>query len=248
MKLERSQNTKRNIIVGEADKVAGIILPFIVRTMIIHQMGASYLGLTGLFYSIIQMLNLAEMGFGMAITFSMYGPIARDDTVTINALLRFYSRVYRVVGLITGVCGLLVLWFLPYLTRGEPIRDINIYLLYLIYLGDACLNCVLFPERKALLAAHQREDVSSGMHILTQTGMYILQMICICLARNFYLYALTVPLSTIVYSLWCAARSGRLFGQYQVGRAGSGRSLPRDQKTGDRTDGPEGGLSVEKRV
>ena len=41
MKLERSQNTKRNIIVGEADKVAGIILPFIVRTMIIHQMGAT---------------------------------------------------------------------------------------------------------------------------------------------------------------------------------------------------------------
>ena len=217
MKLERSQNTKRNIIVGEADKVAGIILPFIVRTMIIHQMGATYLGLTGLFYSIIQMLNLAEMGFGMAITFSMYGPIARDDTVTINALLRFYSRIYRVVGLITGVCGLLVLWFLPYLTKGEPIQDINIYLLYLIYLGDACLNCVLFPERKALLAAHQRDDVSSGIHIFTQTGMYVLQMISICLARNFYLYALTVPLSTTAYSLWCAARSRKLFPDYHKG-------------------------------
>ena len=217
MKLERSQNTKRNILVGEADKAAGILLPFIVRTMIIHQMGASYLGLTGLFYSIIQMLNLAEMGFGMAITFSMYGPIAKDDTETINALLRFYSRIYRFVGLFTGVCGLLVMVFLPHLIKGEPVRDINIYLLYLIYLGDACLNCFLFPERKALLAAHQRDDVSSGIHIFTQTGMYILQMISICMARSFYLYALTVPLSTAAFSLWCAARSRKLFPDYHKG-------------------------------
>lgn len=214
MKLQRSQNTKRNIIAGEADKIAGIILPFIVRTMIIHQMGASYLGLTGLFYSIIQMLNLAEMGFGMAITFSMYGPIAQDDTATINALLRFYSRVYRIVGLTIAVFGLLVLWFLPYLTRNEAPQDINIYLLYLIYLGDACLNCVLFPEKKALLAAHQRADVSSGIHFFTQAGMYILQMFSICLARNFYLYALTVPISTAAYSLWCSAQSDRLFPAY----------------------------------
>lgn len=214
MRLARSRNTKRNIVVGELDKLSGILLPFIVRTMIIHQMGASYLGLTGLFYSIIQMLNLAEMGFGMCITFSMYQPIADNDTRAINALLKFYSRVYRVVGLITGAGGLLVLLFLPALIRSEPPSDINIYLLYLIYLGDACMNCFLFPERKALLAAHQRDDVSGFVHIFTQAGMYILQMICICLARNFYLYALTVPLSTAAYSLLCAYRSTKLLGQY----------------------------------
>ncbi len=215
MKLERSRNTKRNIIVGEADKIAGTILPFIVRTLIIHQLGASYLGLTGLFYSIIQMLNLTEMGFGMAITFSMYKPIADNDEKMINALLRFYARVYRIVGLVTGAIGLLILLFLPYLIKDAPPKDINIYLLYLIYLGDACLACFLFPERKALLAAYQRNDVSGSVHILTQTGMYLLQIVSIWLARSFYLYALTVPLSTAAYSLLCARRSKQLFGRYR---------------------------------
>ena len=214
MRLERSRNTKRNILVGETDKLAGILLPFIVRTMIIHQMGASYLGLTGLFYSIIQMLNLSEMGFGMAITFSMYKPIAANDEKTINALLKFYARVYRIVGLVTGTAGLMVLYFLPALIRSEPPKDINIYLLYLIYLFDACLNCFLFPERKALLAAHQRDDVSGFIHIFTQTAMYLLQMIFICLARDFYLYALTVPLTTAAYSLLCARWSKQLMPQY----------------------------------
>ena len=215
MRLERSKNTKRNIIAGEADRLSGILLPFIVRTMIIHQMGASYLGLTGLFYSIIQMLNLAEMGFGMAITFSMYKPIADNDAKTINALLKFYARIYRVVGAIIGAAGLLMLVFLPYMIEGEIPQDINIYLLYLIYLADACINCFLYPERKALLTAYQRNDVTSNVHILTQAGMYIMQMIFIALSRNFYLYALTVPVSTICFSLGCAYRSKKIFGQYR---------------------------------
>ena len=215
MKLERTKNTKRNIIIGEAEKLSGIFLPFVVRTLIIHQMGASYLGLTGVFYSVIQMLNLAETGFGMAITYSMYKPIAEDDAKTINALLLFYARVYRFAGAAMGAAGLLLLPLLPHWIKGEVPPGVNIYGLFLIYLFDACLNSFLFPEKKALLAAYQRNDVSSMVHIFTQGGMYVLQIIAICLARDFYLYALTVPLSTAAYSLLCAREAHRLFGQYR---------------------------------
>ena len=93
MKLERTANTKRNIFIGEIDKFVGILLPFIVRTMIIHLMAAEYLGLMSLFYSIVQMLNLVELGFGTAIIYSLYKPIAEDDKKKINALLFFYSKI-----------------------------------------------------------------------------------------------------------------------------------------------------------
>lgn len=132
MRLNRVKNTKRNIIIGEIDKILGIILPFIVRTMMIHLLGAECLGLNGLFYSIMQMLNLAEMGFGSAIIFSMYKPIAENDTDSINALLYFYAKVYRAVGLIILAAGLLLIPFLDYLIKDEPPRDINIYVIYMI--------------------------------------------------------------------------------------------------------------------
>lgn len=219
MRLERSQNTKRNIIVLEIDKISGILLPFAVRTMIIHLIGAEYLGLTGLFYSIIQMLNLAEMGFGAAITYSMYKPIAENDSRLIGALLRFYAKIYRFVGIAIAVLGLIVMIFLPYLVNGDPPQGINMYLLYLIYLGDSCLNCFLFPERKALLSAYQRNDLSGRMHIITQTIMYAAQIVSICLARDFYLYALTVPVSTLLYSLLCARQAKKAFGEFPEVRA-----------------------------
>ncbi len=57
-----------------------IIIPFVMRTAMIYFMGVQYLGLNGLCTSILQVLNLAELGVGSAMIYSMYKPIAEDDT------------------------------------------------------------------------------------------------------------------------------------------------------------------------
>ncbi len=217
MKINRSENTKRNIIVGEIDKISGILLPFIVRTMILHLIGAEYLGLTSLFYSILQMLNLTEMGFGAAIVYSMYLPIAQNDTGTINALLSFYKKTYRIIGIAVTVIGLALIPLLPKLISGSVPADINIYYLYLIYLANTSVGFFLYPERKALLTAHQRDDIGGQVHIVTQLGMYVAQAVMILLTRDYYLYALMMPISTVVYSLLCARRTGKQYPAYTGG-------------------------------
>ena len=215
MRLDRTGNTKRNIITGEIDRFVGIILPFIVRTMIIHLMGAEYLGLTGLYYSIVQMLNLAELGFGTAIVYSMYKPIAENDARMINALLKFYAKVYRIVGFVTTLIGLLIMPFLPELVHGDVPGDVNIYLVFLVFLGNSFLNCMLFPNRRALLAAHQRDDLNGTAHIITQVVLYGLQILSIGLARSYWLYILTIPVSTCLYSCLCARSARLVFGEYR---------------------------------
>ena len=86
MKIERTKNATRNIIFGTMLKVYQLLVPFLIRTAMIHYMGVEYLGLSSLFTSILQVLNLAELGVGSAMVFSMYKPIAEDDTMTICAL------------------------------------------------------------------------------------------------------------------------------------------------------------------
>ena len=61
-----------------------------MRTAMIYLMGVEYLGLNSLFTSILQVLNLAELGVGSAMVYSMYKPIANDDETTICALLSLY--------------------------------------------------------------------------------------------------------------------------------------------------------------
>ena len=89
MKLERTKNATRNIIFGVALKLYQIVLPFVMRTVMIYTIGVQYLGLNSLFTSILQVLNIAELGVGSAMVFSMYEPITKDDNKTICALMNY---------------------------------------------------------------------------------------------------------------------------------------------------------------
>jgi len=53
-----------------------------------------YIGLGGLFTSILSVLSITEMGISSALVFSMYKPIAEDDKETICALMALYRKAY----------------------------------------------------------------------------------------------------------------------------------------------------------
>ena len=61
----RTANVKRNIAYGMMQVIVSILLPFIVRTLLIYRWGAEYLGMNGLFTSILSVLSLMELGFGI---------------------------------------------------------------------------------------------------------------------------------------------------------------------------------------
>ena len=100
MKIERTKNATRNIIFGVALKGYQIVIPFLMRTLMIYFMGVEYLGLNSLFVSVLQVLNMAELGVGSAIFYSMYKPIAEDDTDTICALMELYRKYYNIIFLV----------------------------------------------------------------------------------------------------------------------------------------------------
>ena len=74
MKIDRTKNATRNITSGIALKLYQLITPFIIRTIMIYLLGVEYVGLNSLFTSILQVLNLAELGVGSAMVYSMYKP------------------------------------------------------------------------------------------------------------------------------------------------------------------------------
>ena len=129
--MNKTKNAMRNIIFGMGLRIYQIIVPFLMRTAMIYLMSVEYLGLNSLFTSILQVLNLAELGVGSAMVYSMYKPIVDKDTSTICALLNLYKLYYRFVGLVIAVIGLLLTPFIPKLISGEVPNNINIYILYL---------------------------------------------------------------------------------------------------------------------
>ena len=67
----RVRNASRNVVFGMFLKGYQILLPFIMRTAIMYYVGDGYLGLNSLFGSVLWVLNLAELGVGSAMVYSM---------------------------------------------------------------------------------------------------------------------------------------------------------------------------------
>lgn len=219
MKIERTRNAARNILYGSLLKICQTAAPFLMRTAMIHFMGVKYLGLSGLFASILQALNLAELGVGSAMVYSMYQPIIEDDTDLLCALMRLYRTYYRVIGLVIAGIGILSAPFMNHLIRGEIPSDINITALYLLNLGTTVLTYWLFGYKNCLLDAHQRVDISSKIILAVSFIQYGIQFFIVCTSGSFYTYMLVTFLSNIAINVITAAAVSKMFPGYKpVGR------------------------------
>ena len=149
MKLNFVQNTKRNVVAGSINQVFQLLFPFLNRTLFLWLLGPEYLGLNGLFASVLGVLRLAELGFGSAVGCSMFKLVARDDREQICACLRFFRTLYHGVGIVIFAIGLCLLPFIRQIIHGEVPPSINIYVLYMIHLLNTAIApfTVMPPER-----------------------------------------------------------------------------------------------------
>ncbi len=216
MKIERTKNAARNFIFGTFYTVYQTVALFIIRTVIIKVLGAEYLGLGSLFTSILQVLNLAELGVSWAMVYSMYKPIAEDDTDTICALMNLYKKYYTIIGGVILVAGLIVLPFLPRLIKGDVPPGMNIYVLYIMELAAAVSSYWVMAYKNSIIQAHQRADVSNK--ILTVCGFvkYTLQIIGLIVFRSYYYYVFILIAMQIVSNIATAVVADRMYPKYRA--------------------------------
>lgn len=214
MKLDKAKNAKRNVVFGVGLKIYQIFLPFLFRGIIVYTLGVEYLGLNSLFTSVLQVLNLAELGVGSAMVFSMYRPIAEDDEAKICALMHLYKLYYRAIGAVILVLGLLLTPFIPKLINGTVPNDINVYVLYIMNLLATVLSYWLFAYRNSVLQAHQRLDVGSKLTVITDTIKYLLQLAALFLCANYYLYVLAILFTQVLNNILTAVAAKRMYPRY----------------------------------
>lgn len=207
----RTDNVYRNLIWGIIARIAMILLPFISRTIMIYTLGIDYVGLGSLFSSILGVLSLAELGFGSAIVYSMYKPVAEDNKELICQLLGFYKKCYHLIGLIILVIGIFLLPFLDKLVSGEVPEGINLQILFIIYLLNNVISYFLFAYKNSVFLAYQRVDLQSKISLLINVGLNVLQIVILLSVRNYYLYAILIPVSTLINNLLILFFSQRMF-------------------------------------
>ncbi len=165
----RTINAFRNFITGFAGQALGMLLAFVSRTVFIYVLGEEYLGVNGLFSSILSVLSFSELGIGTAITYELYKPIAEKDNEKIRSLMLFYKRAYLYVGSFIFIVGLLLIPALPYIMK-ETTDLVNVRVIYVLFLTNNAASYWFFSYKQNLLYCLQKNYlntiISSGMSLV----------------------------------------------------------------------------------
>ena len=227
--MTRTQNAVRNISWALVQRMVTLAVPFASRTVLIKVLGMEYLGLSSYFTSVLGLLSLAELGISSAIISSMYKPIAEEDTKTICALMNLIRKAYNVIGVAILVIGIGIMPFVPKLIKGEPPGDVNIFILYAVYLINTAVSYFLFAYKNCLFIAHQRNDVNSRVQTLCIVLQNVLQILLVCTFKNYYVYVCIIPLFSILANVITAELAKKEYPEY-VSKGDLEGKLKRDVK------------------
>ena len=209
--IGRTRHTINNSFWGVTYRVLHMVFPMLLRRYILHSIenGIIYIGYSSLFISILQVLNLTELGFASAAVYMMYKPVAEGDTATIRRLMTMMRSIYRVVGAVVCVAGLLVLPFLRFLVK-DPI-DNGYYLLYLMYLFHAVMTYWMFAYEGSIFTAHQRTEVNFQIYTIVVILQYAGQFLVFWYTKNYYLYILVYAVMSVPQNLILHFRKKRAY-------------------------------------
>lgn len=195
----RANNSIKNAIVATIMNVVTILVGFIAQKVFITTLGNEYLGINGLFSNVLSMLAVVELGFGSAIVYHLYKPIAENDEKQVNILMKFYKKTYNIIALIIFALGICVLPFIKYIIGGVTISD-NIYFLFFLALIDIVVSYLLTYKR-SILYADQKTYITNIVHIGYVIFMNLTEIIFLLSFHNYILYLIIKIIFRILENL-----------------------------------------------
>lgn len=182
----RTKSSILNTITSLIASLCSAILGIIGQTLFLKMLNVEYLGVNGLFTNIIAMLSVAELGIGNAIIVNLYKPIFDCNIEKIKSLMHFYKKAYNIIAQVVLIIGLILVPFLGYLV-GEVSVDINITIIYLLFLFSTVSSYLLIYKR-SILYADQKSYILNCFEIGYLIIYNIVQIVVLYLTKNYYLY------------------------------------------------------------
>lgn len=208
--MDRVEYAAKNLKFTAAGELVLAILKFVSRRVFVILLGKEYLGISGLFTDILSLLSLAELGFGVSITYSLYRPAARGDTETIKSLMRLYRRAYRWIGLTVLAAGLSLTPFLSFFVREMPENVSDVSLIYFLNVVNTGVS-YFFTYKATLLFVYQKKYIGAMIRAAVNVLSAAAQIAVLFLTGN-YLYYLFIAIgATLIQNAVISIETDRLY-------------------------------------
>jgi len=189
--------------------MATILLSFVTRSVFIKYLSIDYLGVNGLFTNILTILSLAELGFGSAIIYSLYKPLAENDTSLLSALMKLYSKVYKIIGCVVAILGFTIIPFLDVIIKNTPEVG-SIKLIYILFLLNS-VSSYFFAYKRAIIQADQNQRIISKTKLLFSIFKMCAQISILIISSSYVLFLIVQILFTFLENLVISRIANKLY-------------------------------------
>lgn len=217
MENSRLKNSALNFASGFLGRVLTIFLNFIVRTIFIYCLNEAYLSVNGLYSNILTVLSLAELGFGSAMVYRMYAPMATKDYQKTAALLYFYRRIYAIIGAVIFGLGLCIIPFMDYIIKDKPdVPGLTLY--YILFLVNTTASYWFASYKASVFSADQKDYIKTNTQNVTAIFQATVQIILLLVFRRYLLYLLVQIGCNIFLNLYVAHLADKRYPEIQKHR------------------------------
>lgn len=201
----------KNSFWGILGKISVLFISFLSRTIFIKTLNQYYLGINGLYTDVLNMLSFAELGFGSAMVFALYRPVAEGDGEKTRQLMLFYKNVYRLIALIVLTLGLILVPFLQYIIKGAGALSLSeLRLFFLVFLINT-VTTYFVSYKYSLVNALQKNYLTTNIDTLTSVICSMAQIVVLLLTSNFLAYLLANTFMLILSRFFIALYLNRKF-------------------------------------
>ena len=194
---ERVHRSVMNIKVGMLFYVLSLLLAFFSRKIFLDCLGAEFIGLTGMLMNIMSFLSVAELGIGTSIVYFLYKPLQEDNHEKINEVMSMLAFLYRCIGGIIGVAGLIVSIFFPLwfdsLSTGLPL----VYFAFYSFLASSVAGYI-FNYKQLLVGANQKQYLVNAYFQSIGIVQSLTQILLAYFYRNLWLWVVVGLVFTII--------------------------------------------------
>ena len=152
----RTAKSLKNSIVALAFYFVSLVLQFFSRKIFLDYLGTEILGLNTTATNLLQFLNLAELGIGAAVSFTLYKPLFNKDEQTINEIVSLQGWLYRRIAWVVIFGAVILMGFFPQIFHKMQLPLWYAYASFGVLLVSSLLG--YFVNYKQILLSADQKD------------------------------------------------------------------------------------------
>lgn len=208
----RSQNSLRNAKINLMFNLIVTALGFVSRTIFIDYLGGTILGFNTLIVGIIGILNVAELGIGVAVNYELYKPLVDKDYKKINEIMVIFKRLYSYIGTGVFILGLIFMPFLNHLTKGEvPYYKALIYFFILLVTTS---GTYFFSYKQTLVNADQKSYIVQSAIGISNITKALIQIAVMIFFRSYLLWLVVGLVFSFGGNAYASYKVKKMYGEH----------------------------------